>query len=460
MAEFIQHLATPPLTFRFLELPVEIQIEILNHLSRPSYIKALCRVSKEIRDIATPRLYNRVDLTWRRGQNNPKEREDTLLARISSLLSAPSNLQFIRILNIGCFGPQTTKAIDALLPQLKENGLIEFNFWDNPDNFFPTPEQLCLLWSRQKNLRNIQLCSDHVEFLRDFFEQTQEPRNCLPKSFTRLGLANFHQLPSDVLLLPLNIVDISRLRSLTLSGAIPSKVVYHLNRLFASRSFFRLTHLHVEVAVFQETLELSNLPSLYHLTFGLRRGSYPYIFENKGLVVPADFPLRILVWAGLNPLHHPTLESVLTQVKGLEHLEIESYRPITSARKALAEAIEMHKATLKTLLIDEFIVTEASVYDEQFLSRILRCKKLKVVTLPLPPNKPVSYYINIVASLPCLGRFRIYDRAGAHMDGTEPRSVELVKALQKFPRIEIFQFVESMYPNKGQRRFHDLVYKC
>lgn len=168
-----------------------MRTEVVNHLSRPSHIKALCRVSKEVRDIATPRLYYRVDLTWRRGQNDPNEQEDTLLARIRSLLSALSNLQFIRILNIGCFGPQTTKAIDALLPQLKENGLIELNFWDNPDNFFPTPEQICLLWSRQKKLQNIQLCTHHIQFLIDFFKQTQEPRNCLPKSFTRLGLAKF-----------------------------------------------------------------------------------------------------------------------------------------------------------------------------------------------------------------------------------------------------------------------------
>lgn len=460
MAEFTQHLATPPLTFRFLELPVEIRTEVVNHFSRPSHIKALCRVSKEVSDIATPRLYNRVDLTWMGGgRNNSKEQEDTLLARISSLLSAPSNLQFIRILNIGCFGPQTTKAIDALLPQLKENGLIEFNFWDNPDNFFPTPEQICLLWSRQKNLQNIQLCTHHIQSLVDFFGQTQELRKSLPKSFTRLGLANFHELASDVLLLPLKIVDVSCLRSLTLSGAIPSKVVYQLNHLFASRSFFRLTVLHVEAAVFQETLELSNLPSLIHLSFGLRRGSYPYIFENKGLVVPPNFPLRLLVWAGLDPLHHPTLERVLTQVKGLEHLEIESVYRITIARNALAEAIEMHKSTLKTLLLDESIETEPSAYDELFLGRILRCEKLEILTLPLPPNKPVSYYTNIIASLPCLIRFRIYDCAGAHMNGTEPRSVELVKALQKFPRIEIFEFSKSTHPNEGRPRSHCLVYK-
>lgn len=196
-----------------------------------------------------------------------------------------------------------------------------------------------------------------------------------------------------------------------------------------------------------------------HLSFGLRRGSYPYDFENKGLVVPADFPLRILVWAGLNPLHHPTLESVLTQVKGLEHLEFESKHPITSARKALAQAIEMHKATLKSLLVNEFIETEASVYDEQFLRLILRCKQLEVLALPLPSNKPVSYYTNIIASLPCLRRFRIYDYAGAHIDGTESRNVELVEALQKFSRIEIFQFSKSMYPNREQHRSHCLVYK-
>lgn len=455
MTEFTRHLATPPLPFRFLELPVEIQIEVMNHISRPSHIKVLCLVSKEISDIATPRLYNRVDLTWRgSGRNNSKEQEDTLLTKISSLLSAPSNLQFIRILNIGCFGPQTTKAIDALLPQLKENGLIKFSFWDNPDNFFPTPEQICLLQSRQKNLQNIQLCTHHIQSLVDFFGQTQEHRNRLPKSFTGLGLANFHELTSDVLLLPLNIVDVSCLHTLTLSGAIPSNVVNQLNRLFASGSFFRLKILHVEAAIFQETLELSNLPSLNHLSFGLRRGSYPYMFENKGLVVPPDFPLRILVWAGLNPLHHPTLESVLTQVKGLEHLEIESVHQITSARNEIAEAIEMHRATLKALLLDEPIETEASTYDELFLRRILRCKELKVLSLPLPPNKPVSYYTNIIASLPCLIRFRIFDCAGAQMDSAEPRCVELVKALQKFPRIKNFAFSKSTHPDKGRRRSH------
>ena len=392
MAGFIQHLATPPTTFRFLDLPFEIRIEVVNHVSRPSDIKALCRVSKEIRDIATPHLYNRVDLAWKRLHRyefyERFEPEATLLARISSLLSAPSNLRFIRILTIDLLDPETTEAIDALLPQLQENGLIEFD--SVPRSKFPTSKQIRLLWSRQKNLQNIQLCTHHISVLIYFCKQTQEPPNCLPKSITRLELSNIRDLNSDVLLLPLDIIDTSRLRSFTLSGAISSKIVYQLNGLFASRSFFRLTDLHVEQAVFEEALELSNLPSLNLLSFGPRESSYQ--FKNKGLVVPEDFPLRKLVWTGDSPLDHPTLESVVPQIKGLEHLEIESNLGsdwTASKRKVLAELIMMHEATLKTLLVDVYMDTEDSAFDEQFLRQILRCKQLEKLALYLQSYKPV-----------------------------------------------------------------------
>lgn len=137
MAELIQHLAAPPTLFRFLQLPVEIRIDIGNRLSRPSNIKALCLVSKEIRDIATPRLYNKVDLTWKGGQDIPIDGEVLFLARIISLFSAPCNLRFIRKLKIGCCGPETTLALNALIPQLQENRLIEFDFLDHARYFFP-----------------------------------------------------------------------------------------------------------------------------------------------------------------------------------------------------------------------------------------------------------------------------------------------------------------------------------
>lgn len=204
----------------------------------------------------------------------------------------------------------------------------------------------------------------------------------------------------DVLLLPLNIVDISRLCSLTLSGAMSSKIVYQLNRLYASRSFIRLTDLQVELAVFEKALEMSNLPSLKLLSYGLSYGPFLYHLNCSGLVAPADFPLRELVWRGLHPLLHSQLESVLTKVKGLEHLEIESCEASYNRdQEALTEAIMMHKATLNTLLIYEEIDNQPLIYDEEFVRQILEGKQLEKLTLPLPPKKLASYYNNIIASL-------------------------------------------------------------
>lgn len=453
MAELIQPVATLPKIFRFLGLPVEIRCEVVNHINRPSDIKALCLVSKEICDIATPRLYHRVDLYPESDPKILEEGEVKMLARVISLLSATSNLRFIRILNTGRFGESTTAAIDALLPQLQENALTEFNFSDDKTNFFPTSRQLRLLWSRQKNIQNVQLTTDHIPYPIDPFNETQEAPIYLPKSVTRLGLTNKNWRFSpygDAMLVPLISTDMVPLRCLTLNGPLTSKVVYRLNLLFASRSLSNLTDLHLEQATFQETLELSNLASLDLLSFGGGRNSYNYNIESKGLVVPADFPLRKLVWIGGNPVYPTTLETVLTRVISLEYLEIESFVAFdrtTRARKALAEAIQMHKATLKTLVIDELMLTEASAYDRQFLRRILMCKQLEVLSLPLPPDKPVAYYMKIIASLPCLEEFKIYDREGANSDVTGNRITKLIKAVEKFPRIKFFGFSYSSFPN-------------
>lgn len=295
----------------------------------------------------------------------------------------------------------------------------------------------------------------------DFFKTTQEPPNHLLKSVNRLRLANFYNFYSDMLLLPLNVVDTSRLRSLTLSGAISSEILSQLNWLFASRSFSRLTDLQVELAVFEKTLELSNLPSLGFLSFGLKNGPYQYSMESEGSFVPAGFPLRKLVWSGESPRNCPTIQSVLTRTQDLEQLKIEctlGFCKRAVHQKVLAKAIKMHEATLKTLLFDEAMETEPLYLNEEFVRKILKCKKLEKLALSLPPDKPVSYYTKIIASLPRLEIFRIYDRFGAYIDGTEPRSVKLVKALQKFPRIEYLEFSNCSYPIT-RRRSHCLVDK-
>lgn len=470
MAEFIQpaadqttshSVANPAMqtTSPFLRLPVELRSEVVNHLNHPKDLKALCLTSKEICDVATPRLYHRVDLVVKSRQNLSEAQENKLLSRVNSLLSAPSNLRFIRILNTGRFGLRTTDAIHALLPQLRVDALIEFNFSSSCAENFPTGRQLQLLWCRQKNLQNFHLCTFHIPFLVDFFKKTKLPINSLTKAVTKLELTycvGELEQESAAMQFPFRTVRLSCIRYLTLNGQIPSKVVEWLNRLFANRAFANLKELHIDQATFTTTLEPRNLPYLELFSFGGGQEQYRNSINEMEPEFPLNFPLRGLRWIGVDPVYPTTLENVLMRITGLEYLEVESFTGFertARGRKSLAEAIESHRPTLKVLLMDEFINTTASAYDSQFIKRILKCKKLRVLSLPLPPNKSVTYYIDIIESLPHLVELQIYDRVGADYDGTEPCSVALIKALKMYPRIKFFAFSKCLHPDERRRSY-------
>lgn len=85
----------------FLRLPVELQIKVLNNISLYSDLKALRMTSKELSNIATPRLYRKVDLRMSDDYGaiksiNQKKKDCEILPRIDSLLLAPANLPFVR----------------------------------------------------------------------------------------------------------------------------------------------------------------------------------------------------------------------------------------------------------------------------------------------------------------------------------------------------------------------------
>lgn len=454
-----------------LRLPIELLSVVVGHLRLLRDLKALRRTCKEICDIATPRLYRKVDLIpkYRGDHHLRKCQELKLLRRIASLLSGRSNLQFTRILNTGKFGRRSTLAIDALLPHLRQNALIEFNFSTIREDDFLTGRQLQLLWRRQKKLRNFQLCTHHIPFMMDLLKDAKHPLSSLTKSVTSLKLINnerYFSEEADELLLSLPVLVMSRLRCLTLNGQISSVIVNGINDLFANRSFVNLTELHVDQANFDETLELSNLPSLDILSFGNALVQYYNGEHRRGMILPEKTPLRKIRWIGANPVDPTTLESVLNHISRLEYLEIESiqsFNKTTRARVSLAKAIESHKETLKELMVDEFIGTRRSAYDSQFVRRILMCKKLEVLALPLQPNKPVGYYLNILDSLPRLVLFQIYDRTGAEMNGSERLSRELAEELKEYPRLGLFRFCKCSHPDKrsdehtliDRRRFED-----
>ena len=454
-----------------LRLPIELLCGVVGHLRWIRDLKALRRTSKELCDIVTPRLYRKVDLIRKDGGDHHQRRcqDLKLLRRIASLLSGRSNLHFIRILNTGQFDRRSTLAIDALLPHLQKDALIEFNFSTRRGEYFPTGRQLQLLWRRQKKLRNFQLCTHHIPFMMDLLNAAKHPLISLTKSVTSLKLItsqSYFADEADELLLSLPVLVMSRLRCLTLNGQMSSVVVDGINELFANGSFVNLTELHVDQAEFYPTLDLSNLPSLDSLSFGNARVRYHKGGQRKGMILPKESSLRKIRWIGADPVDPTTLESVLNHISGLEYLEIEStesFNKTTRARVSLAKAIESHKETLKKLMVDEFIETTLSAYDIQFVRPILKCKKLKVLALPLQSNKPVGYYLNILNSLPDLVIFQIYDRTGAEMNGSELLSRELAEKLKAYPRLVLFRFCKCSHPDKrsgehtliDRRRFED-----
>lgn len=96
------------MTCPLMDLPVELQVPVVNNTSDYSELKALRLVSKTLYDITTPRFYYRINL-YTTGRYGPyhvlDEGEDQrMLSKIHSLLTKPANLCYVKVLNTGWFG--------------------------------------------------------------------------------------------------------------------------------------------------------------------------------------------------------------------------------------------------------------------------------------------------------------------------------------------------------------------
>lgn len=145
-------------TFPFLRLPVELQGEVVNNISLYSDLKALCLASKKFSDVATPRLYYKVDLKIGLDRQGIESTEGTqkyyrMLRSIRYLLCKPANLRFTKVLKTGYFEPgPTIYLMGRLLRLLRNDFLIKFSYSTRSIDYFPTPLQLHGLLSCQKHL--------------------------------------------------------------------------------------------------------------------------------------------------------------------------------------------------------------------------------------------------------------------------------------------------------------------
>lgn len=173
------------MAFPFLDLLVELQDNVVNNISCYCELKALHLISKTLYDVITPHFYYKVDLCTRDmcGRYRiPNERQDQqMLSKIHSLIK-PANLCLVRVLKTGWQGYKSTILMNEVLPLLRMDSLIRFEYFTGSKFCFPTPRQLDSLYSRQKRLQRLQLHSHMVPWFAEL--EREHIQNVLLESLT------------------------------------------------------------------------------------------------------------------------------------------------------------------------------------------------------------------------------------------------------------------------------------
>ena len=407
--------STGKMVFPFLHLPLELQVEILNHLSLYSDLKKLCLLSKRFSIIATPRLYYRVDLRLRCDSKISTMRlsyeEPQRLQKIRSLLLQPANLRLVRVFKTGQFGQESSLLIDQLLPLFQNDFLLKFSYFTTLTSCFPTPLQLQFLLGRQKHLHNLKLYSHLVPWLKHELGQS-----ALAKSFTKLDIGSsseWEMTRSTILFWPLKNLDLSLLQSLSLNGTnISPELIPALIQLFTGPFFVSLNKLSLitiglppKILGFRSALTLDNIRSLKSLVIhdcDIVLGPIPV------LAFPYNFQLQSLtIWttSDVEGLTH-----LLTQVRGLRYLMIGTSKQVCKVDQAildLTDAIVLHKDTLQLLKLKLDLCRlrcgpSAQQWDAALVKKIQLCKKIVNLSIPLVWKQQAHYYRNLFAVFPNL----------------------------------------------------------
>ncbi len=345
------------MTISFLNLPVELQIEIVKNISLYSHLKALCLVSKALYDLTTPLIYYKVELKIEdiSGEQVPNEAQNRgMLSRIRSLLVQPANLCFVRVFKTGSFGLEPTILMDELLPLLRKNSLIEFSYSTHSRYRFPTPLQLEFLWGRQKRLQNLKFYSHMVYWLEELLQVQKPSQKALLKSFTELSIGDgyeFHSNTPNFLFWPLRNLDVCLLKSLSLNGSLFREDFPAVMDLFAGQSFVNLAQLSLKEITFEKTVTFTNVPKLKSLVIDHCDDAIDEANDVDTERLPFEFPdnfqLHSLTYWGCGkaePLTH-----LLAQVKGLKKLIIGISDPVIINDQAITDfssAVMLHKGTL------------------------------------------------------------------------------------------------------------------
>lgn len=337
-----------------LDLPVELQVEVVNNISLYSDLKALCLVCKALYKVSTPRIYYKVDLKigdirWKDISSGVKfldlGQNLQMLSRIRSLLLQPANLCFVKVLKTGWIGEMPTILMDDLLPLLRKNSLIEFSYSTNSKYRFPTPRQLEFLWGRQKRLQNLRFYPHMVSCLEESLQIRKSSQDALLQSFTKLYIGDSMEFNSNILCWPLKNLNLHLLQTLSLNGMYST--IPGVMDLFAGQSFVNLAKLSLKYMTLEKKLTFTNVPKLTSLVLKNCYAHHPND-TRLPLEFPDNFQLQSLAfWSDGGP---EPLTKLLTQVGGLKKLVIGISTSVHFYDRAVTEfidAVMLHKDSLR-----------------------------------------------------------------------------------------------------------------
>lgn len=425
------------MTFPFLRLPVELQVEVVNCISLYSDLKALCLTSKKVYDVATPRLYYKVDLrVGRKGIESIEwtQKYDRMVRSIHYLVWSPANLRFTRVLKTGFFEPGPTFLLGRLLSLLRIDSLIKFSYDTRSIDSFPTPLQVESLLGRQKHLQNLKLYSHMVPWFEKFLKTREPSQGTISKTFTKLDIGSSKDCMTGTrtnLCWPLRELDLCSLQNLSLNGGCIPSILDTLVDQFAGLFFANLTKLSLEQFIFSRTLALTNVPSLKSLVM-----KYCWRFDRY-LALPDNFRLHSLIFKTYEEVR--MLTPFLAHIKGLQHLEITSdtqlYESDDQDMIDFTSAVISHKDTLRVFEFNvdsmshwNWAAVSDSLWDAHFVKNIQLCSKLVNLSLPVVPNQPTSYYRELIASFPSLSSLTVFTRIDAYPEWCPDRAMEIFPA--------------------------------
>lgn len=205
--------------------------------------------------------------------------------------------------------------MNEVLPLLRRDSLIKFEYFTGSKFCFPTPRQLDSLYSRQKRLQGLQLHSHMVPWFAEL--EREHNQNVLLKSLTEGDIGdrvNSSAITPDQLYWLFRNVNFCLLKRLSLNGQDSRfrREFLVIIDLFSGQSFVRNI-------TFGKTVRFTNMPSLRSLVV-----EYCKTIMRNRLRLPLEFPedchlesLEFWTMERAEPLSH-----LLTQFSKLKRLVI------------------------------------------------------------------------------------------------------------------------------------------